>query len=178
LITCLLSAQQPSTPREKQRVDGIWWLAANPGEQSGFVNGVSDCMTWEAHVAGYSETPEQLDDKITDFYRHHPPERALGLLKVWQKVSAGLKPVPKGGENWTNPHWYLNGNWWMQQVQTEQLGFVEGYLWCTHTQLREPHASYSQSNEFYRGRINGFVKTHPTAGNEAVAITLARFKDR
>jgi hypothetical protein len=44
----------------KPQFNGAWWLAANPGERSGFINGVADCMTWEAHKKGYSATPEQL----------------------------------------------------------------------------------------------------------------------
>jgi hypothetical protein len=85
--------------------------------------------------------------------------------------------APKGGETWKNAHWYLNGDWWAQEAQTEQLGFVEGYLWCMRTQVEGPHASYSKSDDFYREKINAFVTANPKLGNEAVAKTLARFKD-
>jgi hypothetical protein len=163
----------------KQHFDGVWWLAANPGERSGFVNGVADCMTWEAHKKGYSATPEQIADKISKFYEANPGSNRLSVLEAWRRVSSSEKqmPAPKGGETWTNPHWYLNGEWWVQEAQTEQIGFVEGYLWCIRTWVEGPHASYSKSDNFYWEKINAFVATHPKLGNEAVATTIARFKD-
>jgi hypothetical protein len=163
----------------KPQFDGAWWLAANPGERSGFVNGVADCMTWEAHKKGYSATPEQLGDKITKFYEGNPGANRLSVSEAWQRVSSSEKQasVSKGGENWTNPHWYLNGGWWAQEAKTEQIGFVEGYLWCMRTQVEGPHASYSRSDDFYREKINAFVTANPKLGNEAIATTLARFKD-
>jgi len=163
----------------RRQFDGTWWLSADPGEPSGFVNGVGDCMTWEAHKTGYNETPEQLGDKITKFYQSHPGLKGLSILEAWQRVSRTGKqaPDPKGGETWTNPHWYLNGGWWVQGSEAEQRGFVEGYLWCMRTQVDGPHASYSKSDSFYWGKINAFVTAHPKLDEEAVAKTLARFKD-
>jgi hypothetical protein len=156
LATCMGSAAQPSpsgasSHRSKSQYDGTWWLAANPGETSGFINGVADCMTWEAHKQGYSATPEQLGDKITAFYKANPGSKSATVLEAWQRVSSSPKqvPVPKGGEAWNNPHWYLNGDWWAQSGQTEQIGFLEGYLWCMGTQVEEPHPRYSKPASFY-----------------------------
>jgi hypothetical protein len=136
-------------------------------------------MTWEAHKKGYSATPEQLGDKITAFYQTNPGAKNVSVLDAWQRVLPSEKEAsaPKGGETWKNAHWYLNGDWWAQEAQTEQLGFVEGYLWCMRTQVEGPHASYSKSDDFYREKINAFVTANPKLGNEAVAKTLARFKD-
>lgn len=136
-------------------------------------------MTWEAHKKGYSATPEQLGKKITKLYESDPGTKSLSVLDAWQRVSPTEKeaPAPKGGETWTNPHWYLNGDWWAQEAQTEQTGFVEGYLWCVQTQVEGPHASYSKPASFYREKINAYVTAHPKLGKEAVAVTLARFKD-
>jgi hypothetical protein len=164
----------------KPQFDGTWWLSADPEERAGFVNGLADCMTWEAHKKGYNATPEQLDDKITKFYEANPASKELSILTAWQKVSSTEKqaPAPKGGETWNNPHWYLNGDWWMQVEQPEQQGFVEGYLWCLRTQIEEPHASFSKSASFYWEKVNAFVTANPKLGKEAVATTLNRFRDK
>jgi hypothetical protein len=124
------ASSKASGRQAKPQFNGTWWLAANPGERSGFINGVADCMTWEAHKKRYSATPEQLGEKITKFYKSDPGTKSLSVLDAWQRVSPAGKeaPAPKGGETWTNPHWYLNGDWWAQEGQTEQTGFVEGYL--------------------------------------------------
>jgi hypothetical protein len=183
LVVTVLAASMGSSAqtahRSKPQYDGTWWLAANPGERSGFINGVADCMTWEAHKQGYSATPEQLDDKITAFYSANPGSKSATVLEAWRRVSPSLTQAlaPKGGETWNNPHWYLNGDWWAQSAQTEQIGFVEGYLWCIRTQVEGPHPSYSKPASFYREKINAFLTANPKLGNEAVAKTLARFKD-
>lgn len=168
-----------SNGHAKSQFDGAWWLSANQGEQSGFVNGVADCMTWEVHKTGYSATPEQLADKITKFYQVNPGSKGLSVLEAWQRVSSAAKQatVPKGGETWANPHWYLNGDWWAQEAQTEQTGFVEGYLWCLRTQVAGPHGSYTKPDSFYWEKINAYVTANPKLGKEAIATTLARFKD-
>jgi hypothetical protein len=165
--------------RAKPQFNGAWWLSANPGERSGFINGAADCMTWEAHKKGYSATPEQLGDKITKFYESGPGTKNFSVLEAWQRVSPADKqaPAPKGGETWNNPHWYLNGDWWAQEAQTEQTGFVEGYLWCLRTQVDGPHGSYSRPDSFYLEKINAYVTANPKLGKEAVATTLNRFKD-
>lgn len=187
ILSLVLSAgygAQTATPAAssgyaKSHFDGAWWLSANQGEQSGFVNGVADCMTWEAHKNGYSATPEQLTDKITKFYLADPGSQGLSVLEAWQRVSPSVKQatVSKGGEIWTNPHWYLNGDWWAQEAQTERTGFLEGYLWCLRTQVEVPLASYSKPASFYREKINAYVTANPKLGKEAVSRTLARFKD-
>lgn len=164
----------------KAQFDGTWWLSTDPGERAGFVNGLADCMTWEAHKKGYNATPEQLDEKITKFYQTNAASKDLSILAVWQKVSGTEKqvPAPKGGETWNIPHWYLNGDWWVQVEQPEQQGFLEGYLWCFRTQVEEPHASFSKPDSFYWEKVNAFVAANPKLGKEAVAKTLARFRDK
>jgi hypothetical protein len=172
-------AQTVPSEDSGRQFNGTWWLAANPGERSGFINGVADCMTWEAHKKGYSATPEQLGGKITKLYETDPGTKNLSILEAWRQVSAAEKqaPAPKGGETWNNPHWYLNGDWWTQEAQTEQTGFVEGYLWCVRTQVKGPHGSYSKPDSYYWEKVNTYVTANPKLGKEAVATTLARFKD-
>jgi hypothetical protein len=177
--TAQTSGRAASGAPTKQRFDGAWWLSANLGERSGFINGIADCMTWEAHKNGYSATPEQIADKITQLYESEGTTE-VGILEAWQRVSHAEKrsPTSKDEETWANPHWYLNGDWWIQEAQTEQLGFVEGYLWCNRTQMNEKHGSYSKTDGFYWNSINSFIAANPKLGKEAVAITLARFEDR
>jgi hypothetical protein len=164
----------------KPQFDGKWWLSADPGERAGFVNGLADCMTWEAHKKGYNATPEQVNDKITNFYQTNPASKNLSILVALQRVSTTERQAPgaKGGETWNNPHWYLNGDWWAQVGQPEQQGFVEGYLWCLRNQVEEPHASFSKPEGFYWEKVNAFVTANPKLGKEAVAKTLTRFRDK
>lgn len=138
-------------------------------------------MTWTAHRKGFNATPEQLTDKVSKFYQAHPEEINLSIIEVWQEVEELPKARngPEGqGEIWKNAHWYLNGDWWSQVGETEQLGFVEGYLWCVRTQVKAPNEKYSRSASSYRRRINTFVATNPKLGKEPVAVTLRRYMDQ
>jgi hypothetical protein len=165
---------KPSYARE-------WWLNTDEAERYGFLHGLSDCMTWTAHKTGFSETPEQIMDKIDKFYKSHPESATLNVIDVWEKVADHSKPSKamdkSNPEVWKNAHWYLNGGWWSQVYETEQLGFVEGYLWCLKTQVSDPTESYSKSASSYRRRIDAFVRSNPKLGKEAVAITLRRYRD-
>jgi hypothetical protein len=38
--------------------------------------------------------------------------------------------------------------------------------------------SYSQSVSFYQQKIDAYIKVHPKAGSEAVALILYRFRDK
>jgi hypothetical protein len=168
------------TRASQETYDGRWWLAADAGVQSGFLNGAADCLTWSARIEGFSATPEQLVDKITEYYRTHPADRALLITEVWRKLeSRGLrKKSTPGGESWENPHWYLNGLWWGQSSKWENTGFVEGYLWCAHAYLKPPANTYSRPASYYVDRINTYFRSHPQAEDQAVATILARFRDR
>jgi len=184
LATCAWpQSSQPATDTalSKQAFDGEWWLKTNVGERSGFLNGVADCLTWTAHKKGFSETPEQIMDKIDKFYKSHPGSARLSVIDVWQKVAnqpKASKATSDTGETWTNAHWYLNGDWWCQAYEPEQLGFVEGYLWCQKTEVTAPAESYSGSASSYRRKIDAFVRANPKLSKEAVAVTLHRFRDR
>ena len=169
------------TAPAKQTFAGAWWAKSDIEERSGFLNGVADCMTWTAHKKGFNATPEQLMDKITKFYKLHTESLSINVIDVWQKVADQPK-AGKGsegeGETWKNAHWYLNDDWWSQGSEAEQLGFVEGYLWCLKTQVPAPTDSYSGTPNTYRRKIDAFVRANPKLGKEFVAVTLHRFRDQ
>jgi hypothetical protein len=106
LATCAWS--QSSQPvvvaaSSEQAIDGVWWAKTEVGVRSGFINGVSDCLTWTAHKKGFNATPEQIMDKIDRYYKTHPESARLNVIDVWQKVidypKAG-KARPDPGETW------------------------------------------------------------------------------
>ena len=102
------------------------------------------------------------------------------VLSAWVSLMDHAEPEKKekdNGEEWRNPHWFLNGDWWGQLGEDDKLGFVEGYLKCQASQVHSDQEVYSKSPANYRRRIDAFVKAHPKLGKEAVADPLRRFID-
>lgn len=165
--------------RNSDRYNGEWWLAADPEERSGFLEGASDCLTWTAHKPGFSGTSNQLSKQITHYYETHPKDKHLLVVQVWYKSQTR----PKGsehasGETWKNPHWYLNGLWWRQSSETEQTGFIEGYVWCMRYCVTQPFHLYSRTVEYYVSEITAYLNVHPKGDDEAIADILARYRDK
>ncbi len=173
------AAQIPLDEKETT-FDGTWWLSSDPDQRSGFLDGIADCLTWVARKEGFSETPNQLDDKIINYYTSHPNDKKLSVVDVWQKIKPQLrsKQSKEGGETWDNPHWYLNGLWWNQCTDSHNQGYLEGYLWCMRTQVNPQKEFYSRSIKYYVAKIDNYIKNHPKADDESVATILARFQDK
>ena len=158
--------------------DGGWWLASAPDERSGFLEGSGDCLTWVAHADGYSGTSNQLADEITRYYKAHPDDKHTPVIDVWQRVREVPSSKPaQHGEVWKNPHWYLKGLWWRDSSESEQLGFLEGYLKCAGSLDNLQNGAYSSSVKSYMAKIDGYVRAHPKADDEAIAAILERFRD-
>jgi hypothetical protein len=170
------------SPRAKSGFDGRWWLRADREERAGFIEGGADCLTWTAHEKGFSGTSQELEPRISQFYKAHPENAGVAVLDVWKRLAeSSTKPsnTPEpGAEIWNNPHWYLNGDWWGSVSLLEDKGFLEGYLSCTDNRVVPKTESYSQSVGFYQRRIDSYIDAHPNSGSEPVAAILRRFRDK
>lgn len=174
-----------------QHFDGKWWSKTSPEEHSGFLDGADDCLTWTAHKQiwsrnqkGFSGTWSQLNDAIGKFYKDHPELHDLGVVDVWKKVieQSSKKDVAssENAETWKNPHWYMDGFWWLDETPDQKRGFVEGYLWCMRTQVPTPSETYSKPVSFYVKKIDAFTRANADskADREKVALILRRYKDK
>lgn len=175
-----------------QHFDGKWWSKTSADEHSGFLDGADDCLTWTAHKQiwprnqkGFGGTWPQLNDAIGKFYKDHPELHDLGVVDVWKKViieQSSRRVVPNSGnaETWKNPHWYMDGFWWLDETQEQKQGFVEGYLWCMRTQVPDSQETYSKSVSFYVEKIDAFARANSNskAGREKVASILRRYRDK
>jgi hypothetical protein len=170
------------TKKEIQEVyDGVWWLAADPSERTGFLNGASDCLMSKAHEKWPANTRPELDqESITQYYKTNAKDVHASIANVWREIvskSTRRKPV-RGGEVYTNPHGYFDGEFWREGSEPANRGFLKGYLWCMRTCVKEPTETYSQSIDYYWNKIWDYLQAHPkTAYNEAIADILSRFRD-
>ena len=159
--------------------DGRWWLSLDSDEQSGFLNGSADCLTWVAHAKWLSHSVEQLEKKVTEYYETHPESGAMPVIEVWRRLLREIPPSKplKGGEVWTNPHGYYDGLYWRQDSESGNRGFLEGYLLCMRTQVKSPSETYSRPVDYYGAKINAYLKANPKVDDEPIAVILSRFRD-
>jgi hypothetical protein len=196
LMGTVSGRSQPPHPaanatQKAQPFDGKWWSKTSADEHSGFLDGADDCLTWTAHEQiwsknqkGFGGTWAQLNDAIGKFYKDHPDLNYLGVVDTWKKVieQSSQKPVvsSENAETWNNPHWYLDGFWWMEKTSDQKLGFIEGYLWCMKTHVPAPGETYSKPASFYVEKIDASTRANgdSKANREKVAVMLRRYKDR
>jgi len=179
ICVCQTTSPAKRDSASSRQFNGEWWTTVTSDEQAGFINGLSDCLTWSAYKSGFNGTPEQLVPKVSHYYAHHPQFKDLSVLDVWQRVSGKLPQAPSSvpGETWSNPHWYLDAGWWGGNNHATNEGFVEGYLWCMRTQNGPPTETYSRSDGYYTATIDAFVKHNPKSNRRSVAAILAQYSD-
>ena len=184
-ISAQTGSTKPSDNTDKKETkekvyDGDWWAKAEPAERSGFLQGAADCIVWTAH-AKLPRTIDDLEGEIDRYYKAHPNDWNVAVTTVWKRVSVQgppAKPSLPGGEVYTNPHGIHDGFWWRQGSESENQGFLEGYIWCMRTCVKEPAETYSRSIDYYFDKIWDYIIAHPKAEDEAVAVLLTRFRDR
>ena len=170
--------------------DGHWWLGITPHEQYGFLNGFTDCYDYE--YKGPDRYIDYNEDQtlITMFYEENVSRQTQAVAAVLHMFRAGPGEKPRpGGELVKGRHAYYDGLYWRQiseysGPELEQLGFVEGYLWC-HARLAhnkggvfsKPPGEYvrliTQWYGFNRETDDVDEKREPTA----IAGALFRFRD-
>src|SRR5258708_37448925 len=72
-----------------------------------------------------------MDEYLTQFHVTNQGQQPKTVLDVqrsaWEHSGS---PNPAGGERWTEPHGYWDGNWSSESSHLARLGFIEGYLHC------------------------------------------------
>ena len=128
-------------------------------------------------------------DLVLDYYS----QNAGRLGETVSSVLPGLGGLPgdeasPGGETWHEPHGYYDGRYWVQVGAVgganQQLGFVEGYLACNHTLVRNRNGVFSKTAEQYRALIDQWYQfdastgdTNPERDKEKIADVLKRLRD-
>jgi len=172
--------------KDSSGYNGNWWASVDRDEHSGFYDGSDDCLTSDAHVGSkffgtsLDSDFDAFDLEVTKYYREHPDEKLLPVIEVSRRVGRQIgkdTPQTPGGEKWTNPHWYLNGDWYQHESEAERFGYLEGYIGCLRTYVKNDSARYSQPIHYYDDKIWDYIDAAKT-NDEAVADILRRFRDR
>lgn len=182
---------------EQQRVivyNGHWWLSAPRVEQSGFLNGYFDCYCYEFKgTARFTRFPvDTYRLQLTRFYEE-------GTLAVRNELVSdaleqfrdprGVRVIDKYAEHTKGPHGGDGGLYWRQMYalggETQQAGFIAGYLWCHSTLNLNKGGVFSKTPAEYVSLITkwyGFdEKTGDVNGERepaSIAGVLMKLADR
>jgi hypothetical protein len=145
--------------------DGSWWASVSKSEQLGFVSGYVDCNDTELHGVDFLGSFIGFRKKVSDYYEQNPSARDTAVGDVLVRVAAAsAKPAEKAeksGKNEGPPGTaeispqpgFFNGEYWIQAGPEQQLGYIEGYLWCHRHRPSHRRGQFSKSPADYREMV-------------------------
>jgi hypothetical protein len=189
LTLCFYGATSPQKPGAAY--DGHWWLSVSTSERSGFLNGYFDCYIYECKGPDrFSSSVVTYRYSITEFYEKGEPfelnDLVSDLLHEFRDPQ-GYRVIDRYAEHEKGPHGGNDGLYWKQMSalggKAEQVGFVEGYLWCHAHLSGNKGGTFSKDPVKYVALITrwyGFVAETGDidAEREPTAIADALFKFR
>jgi len=164
---------------QSKSYDGIWWQSRTSPELEGFIFGYGDCY---ADPAG-QRIRMSLDDAdtrlaVSVFYQSHQKNLSRPAAHVLKDVWAGHIPVhnamrPAPGEGWRERHGYFDGTWWKGSSNAEQLGFVEGYMSCHNSELRNAKPLSLEPDKYVEMLSTWYAPSDETAAAQHQAEKIA-----
>lgn len=120
------------------RFDAEWWKQANSSEQQGFIYGYWDCRQPSKAAKASIDDYQQAVSAALGTERNADPDAVTKAIEyAWTTLKSR---DTRGGEFYSGPHGYLDGEWWGEytdswpsNVAEMDRGYVEGYLECSST---------------------------------------------
>lgn len=118
------------------RFDAEWWQHTNSDEQQGFIYGYQDCrQPPKAAKASIDDYQKAVSAAVGTGKSSDPDVVTKAIEHAWTTLRAR---DTRGGENYSGPHGYLDGEWWgsfqgpwPSNIADADRGYLEGYLECS-----------------------------------------------
>jgi hypothetical protein len=187
LFCSVACAAQP--PVARPSYDGRWWLSISNYKRSGFVVGYFDCYNFEyrGKAPYHTKSYDRYRDLMTTLYqdsthRRQSPSEVIDQLQD----KPGEEVENPGGEPAHGAHGGNDGHYWRQMSingHDEQLGFIEGYLYCHEQLAHNKGGAFTKTPAEYRALIDKWYRYNELtddidAKREPEAIADALFKVR
>jgi len=123
------------------RFDAGWWQHASGDEQQGFIYGYQDCrQPPKAAKASIDDYQKAVSAAVGDGANSDPDVVTKAIEHAWTNLKSR---DTRGGENYSGPHRYLDGEWWgsfsgewPSNIAATDRGYLEGYLACASSPVR------------------------------------------
>jgi hypothetical protein len=124
------------------RFDAEWWQHANTDERRGFIYGYMDCrQPPKAANASIVDYQNAVSEMLKSQKASGPKAVTNAIERAWKTL--GSRDIP-GGEDYSEPHGYLDGEWWggfegpwPPNFKNADQGYLEGYLQCSSALVSE-----------------------------------------
>jgi hypothetical protein len=177
------AAQSDTAAVETQRYDGHWWPTTSTEERTAFVTGAEECHTFDRKLVRKNRwSDEDFARAVDRYYQKNPSEASTPASLVMDKLNIaspisqprrpGKSPAPA-----KTPHGIVDGTWWRSATGDEQLGYVEGYLFCrVQTRSTKP-SHFSKRALDYVQITSTYYADDVKHEAEKLADVLSRFAD-
>ena len=181
--------QPPAAPTPAAPAfDGEWWLSLGGWEQYGFLSGYQDCYAFEYRgSAPFTKEIQSYIDDLNKYFVADPAHRKQTVSEALDHLrgAAADQSVATGsGAARTDAHGGFDGRFWFDADTAAELGFVEGYLACHTTKVKDEDGQFSKTATEYVALINkAYNITDDTDDIDAdkapikIAEVLHRLKD-
>lgn len=169
LCICLILIASTVAPGQTAKTyDGSWWVSVSKSEQLGFVSGYVDCNDTELQGVDFLGSYVGFRKKVSDYYEQNPSARATAvgdaLVRVASASAKADKKAEQSGKTQSPPGTaeispqpgFFNGEYWVQAGPEQQLGYIEGYLWCHQHRPSQRREQFSKSPAEYREMVTNW----------------------
>jgi hypothetical protein len=191
LCVCfILLASTLALGQKATTYDGSWWVSVSKSEQLGFVSGYVDCNDTELHGVDFLGSYVGFRKKVSDYYEQEPSARDIAAGDVLVRVaSASAKPPeksepsgksegPPGTAEISPQPGFFNGEYWMQAGLQQQLGYVEGYLWCHQHRQSHRRGQFSKSPADYREMVTDWYNSESPGHSSDTPLSKVLYQVR
>src|SRR5437588_6090028 len=121
--------------------DGRWWLSISKQERLGFFEGYATCYLNDTDgKLRFAESGYTYEPRLTEYLHANPTEQDKSIEDLLWKMAAPpyarRLTVPEGGETVKGKYGYLDGDYWRQNVGTQRLRLIQGFLYCYSKRAR------------------------------------------
>lgn len=191
LLAAMMLAPANALPQQAERKahDGDWWLSLGSWEQYGFISGYADCYLSEFHgPAAFTKGVQSYIDALNEYFKQSAENRKQGVSEALDAIlgAAGqgnTSQSPAGGSK-GEPHEGFDGSFWFDAEPPAQTGFIEGYLECHASKVKDQDGHFSKSPQAYAVQINEVYgitddtqEVDAQKGAEKIAAVLHRLRD-
>ena len=173
-----------SNGQETPKYKGRWWLSLSEEKRVIFLDGYLDCYKFEANRSDRFGALFLRAKQVTAMYETDPTTLGVSVADAFYKFrlkESDPEPMP-GGEVWSEPHWYYDGEFFRQMGPSGRVVFLEGYMYCLERSVPSLRRAFPRTVQHYSNLVTTWFEIDDEKETinietmrEPIATVLKRF---